>query len=483
MSLSLRTICLTLGCAVISVLPGSVRAQEPSGLAAAIAIEEAVVEAIARAERSVVAIAMFRRDAERPITNFRDGDVPLDAIPDAWATGVVIDRKGLILTTWHVLKDTHESTRQYIRIAGKPLWIKVKWNKARVKGADPFSDLAVLEIDPTEAATLDLQPIKYGDASKLKKGQIAITLGNPYAIARDGEVSASWGIISNLRRKAPPQPDESPPQSRPTMHHFGTLIQTDAKLNLGTSGGPLLNLRGEMVGLTTSMAALVGYEKSAGYAIAVDDVFRRVVDTLKEGREVEYGFLGVSPTDLSHLERLRGDQGVRIDRIVDGTPAAQKLRSNDVVTHIDGKPMRSTADLMLTIGSQPAGGQVLLRVERFGGPTFVPITLTKNRIVGEQVITAPKPAWRGLRVDFPAALRSLEFAEPIPAGCVIISEVEPASPAAEASLDAGMQITHVEGMPVSTPADFAAALAGRNGPVKLWLRDKQRPFAVVQPKM
>ncbi len=479
MPFSLKTICLALGVAVTFGLTGHAHGQEPSGLAAAIAIEEAVVDAIARAERSVVAIAMFRRDADRPITNFRDGDIPdLDAIPDNWATGVVIDRKGLILTTWHVLKDTQKTTRQYIRIAGKPLWISV-----RVKGADPFSDLAVLEIDQTEVGTLDLQPIKYGDASKLKKGQIAITLGNPYAIARDGEVSASWGIISNLRRKAPPQPDESPPLSRPTMHHFGTLIQTDAKLNLGTSGGPLLNLRGEMVGLTTSMAALVGYEKSAGYAIAVDDVFRRVVDTLKEGREVEYGFLGVSPSDLSHFDRLQGEQGVRIDRVVEGTPAEQRLRPSDVVTHIDGKPMRTTADLMLAVGSHAAGSQVLLRVDRYGGPAIIPITLTKNHIVGERVVTTPKPAWRGLRVDYPAALRSLDFPEPIPSGCVIISEVEPASPAAEASLDAGMQITHVEDTPVSTPAEFAAAVAGRNGAVRLWLRDEQRPMVVVPPKM
>src|SRR5207342_2000310 len=105
--------------------------------------------------------------------------------------------------------------------------------------------------------------------------------GNPYAIARDGQVSASWGIVANLSRKAGPIPDETSPAGvrNTSLHHYGTLIQTDAKLNLGTSGGALLNLKGEMVGLTTSLAAAVGYEQAAGFALPVDDAFRRAVET------------------------------------------------------------------------------------------------------------------------------------------------------------------------------------------------------------
>src|SRR4030095_2005596 len=114
------------------------------------------------------------------------------------------------------------------------------------------------------------------------------------AIARDGQPSASWGIVSNLARKNGPTPVPNPRSptgsmsSKQTLSQFGTLIQTDAKLNLGTSGGALLNLKGEMVGLTTSMAAISGYEQAAGYAIAVDDVFRQALKALEEGREVEY---------------------------------------------------------------------------------------------------------------------------------------------------------------------------------------------------
>ncbi len=137
----------------------------------------------------------------------------------------------------------------------------------------------MLEIDAK-----DLKPIVLGDASTLKKGQIAIALGNPYAIARDGQASASWGIIANIARKAAPLTSEDGTRKqKDKLYHFGTLIQTDAKLNLGTSGGALVNLKGEMIGLTTSMAAISGYEQAAGYAIAVDDVFRQALRVASGG--------------------------------------------------------------------------------------------------------------------------------------------------------------------------------------------------------
>ena len=108
---------------------------------------------------------------------------------------------------------------------------------------------------------LDFPPIVLGDGASLRKGQIVLSLGNPYGIAADGQANACWGIVSNLARKAPPVPDELDVSGKPTIHHFGTLIQTDAKLNWGTSGGALLNLRGEMVGLVTSLPMTPGYEE------------------------------------------------------------------------------------------------------------------------------------------------------------------------------------------------------------------------------
>ena len=120
-------------------------------------------------------------------------------------------------------------------------------------------------------------------------------------------MAAGLGIVSNLSRKRRRwSGNPIPCASKPTLHHFGTLVQTDAKLPLGTSGGALLNLDGEMVGLTTAMAAGAGYDQAAGYAIPVDEAFRRIVEALNRGQEVEYGLLGISPQSLSLDEIRRG---------------------------------------------------------------------------------------------------------------------------------------------------------------------------------
>ena len=138
------------------------------------------------------------------------------------------------------------------------------------------------------------------------------------------------------------------------MHHFGTLIQTDAKLNMGTSGGPLLNLKGEMVGLCVALAAAAGYETSAGYAIPVDATFRRVLNTLKEGREVEYGFLGIRPANLQPGEVLAGLHGMRVEWVVPGTPAARfGLKPDDIITNVDRTPLYDADGLVLEVGKLP----------------------------------------------------------------------------------------------------------------------------------
>jgi len=339
--------------------PAPIGPETLSGPAVVAAMEQALVETIARAERSVVAIARVHRQVPgetftlelRP-DPFGRPAVPAappqptdpDFIPMEYATGVIVDSRGLVLTACHVLG---EQSDYYITTHDRRVY------RAQVKGADPRSDLAVLAFD----AASGLQPIRFGDATQLRKGQIVVALGNPYAIARDGQASASWGIVANLSRKAPPLAQAGATSARPTLHHFGTLIQTDAKLNLGTSGGPLLNLRGEMVGLSVALAAVSGYQSAAGYAIPVDQTFRRVVDTLKQGREVEYGFLGVQPVDLPLSERLAGLQGLRVERVVPGTPAARSgLRTDDIIVAVDGRPVADSDALMLQVGRLPAGG-------------------------------------------------------------------------------------------------------------------------------
>ena len=467
--------------ALLATSGSAVRAQEPgpSGLAAAAAIEQAMVEAIARAEKSVVSIARVRRSETAPMDPEPGSS---DFVPNEFATGVVVDAKGLIVTNAHVLgKEDYESSDFYVTTIDRKTYPAIVKAPAQVKGSDPRMDLAVLQIQAT-----DLTPIKFGQAKQLKKGQIVIALGNPYAIARDGQCSASWGIISNLGRKLGPEPPDSPNGVKPTLHHFGTLIQTDAKLNLGTSGGPLINLQGEMVGLTTSLAALAGYEQAAGYAIPVDETFLRVLEALKAGREVEFGFLGIAPVDFSMVKVLEGNQGAIVNSVVTGTPADQAgLRRGDVVIAVEGEQVHDMDDLMLLVGRLPVESAVRLTVLREGQVENLTAELAKFPVRGRKVVTAPAPGWRGAHIDFvTATLDGLQrpafgYAE----GGVVITEVDPESPAARAGLERNVLITHVGGTRVDTPREFRRAVEGREGAVelRLWRSPEDRPTCRVEP--
>lgn len=448
-------------------------AQEPSGAAVAAALEQSIADAIERAEPSVVSIARYRRDegAElsldpRPPSN--------DLIPNEFGTGVIVDARGLVLTNYHVLGE--DSDYRITTVDGRTF-------DASIKGADPRSDLAVLELSGVDS-NAQFTPIPLGDASKLRKGQFVIALGNPYAIARDGKASASWGIVANLARKASPALyNEDLAAVKQTIHQFGTLIQTDAKLNLGTSGGPLLNLQGEMIGLITSEAAISGFEQAAGYAIPVDETFRWVVEKLKEGREAEYGFLGVQPANLAPDLPL---QGTLLNSVVSGTPAYRAgLRTDDVVVAVNGEPIDGVDQLMLHVGRLPAESTVRLTVERSGGRKEILAELAKFRVTGKKIITQPAPSWRGARVDYVTAVLDLRNPRAfLPESGVVVTEVETESPAWQAGLRPDMLVTHVESTPVATPREFRNAVDSRDDAVevRVWNSESDKPtFTVAAP--
>lgn len=440
------------------------------------AMQESVRRAIERNGRSVVSIARIKnRQAVSPLAPFDraavleslgTGSFPshsrLAFAPNGYATGVVVDSKGLILTSAHVLLD---DCRYVICSQGRAY-------DAKVIGADPRSDLAVLEI--VEAVPqVAFKAVKLGDASTLRRGQMAVALGNPRVIAHEGTICGSIGVISNLGCKAPPIDGENHPRrSRPTLHHFGTLIQCDVQLNASTSGSALVNIEGEMVGLTTSLA-LTGSDRAAGYAQPVDETFLRVVATLKQGREVEYGLLGVTPQPLTAAESRAGLSGARVGSI-DYSSAAYRsgLRVGDIITSIAGAAIASEDDLMLHIGRQPAGVSLPIEISR-GGQTFKLVaTLSKYPVIGKQVFT-PEPAWRGLRVDYASVRVVGPFSHPLGPdlyeGCVWIRDVESNSPAWQSGLRTGMFITHVDDARVTTPAQFRAATTGKQREVKIRL--------------
>jgi serine protease Do len=227
-----------------------------------------------------------------------------------------------------------------------------------------------------------------------------------------------------------------------------------------------------MIGLTTSLAATAGFEQAAGYAVPVDDTFRRVVDTLKEGREVEYGYLGVTLENLKDTELAKGAHGARVEIVQRGSPADRAgLQRSDVVTHVNDQSIFDADGLMLEVGRLPVESLVQLTVQRDDRERKVHVELAKYPVRGVKVVTAPAPAWRGLRVDYATALptdtRRLPYDRVSPEGCVVVTEVEKDSPAADAQLQVGMYITQAGGAMVRTPREFQAAVAGKSGEVSL----------------
>jgi len=490
------------------VWPATGGAQEPAPAAptvpdALVALEDAMVKAIERAQQSVVAIARVRKgspalrapdDALVPsqFENFplsfltESNPASPDFVPNEFATGVVLDRDGHIVTNYHVLGDPTQND-YFIWAQRRPFKVLRVDAPEAVKAGDPWTDLAVLKV-----AASDLEPMPLGDASTLRKGMIVIALGNPYGIARDGEVSASWGIISNLRRATAPDPRTTGVGSdRSSLDQFGTLIQTDARLDFGTSGGALVNLRGEMIGLTTSLAAVVGYEQPAGFAIPVDDTFRTVVDMLKQGRLPTFGFLGVQPEHLSLVDRQAGRFGARVLRVVPGTPAAKAgVQPDDVITHVNATQVYDKNSLFRELSRLPADETVTLTFERRVALREQPKVMTTNVVLSKKYVAGarppfaqvPDPLWRGLRVEYPSALPpqlSTLGAQAVDVeGCVAVAQVLRDSPAWRAGLRSGEYISHVGSRRVSTPGQFHEVVAPLTGDVRLQLTTGEGPEAL-----
>jgi serine protease Do len=465
-----------------------IRGDEPGGLAAAAAIQEAFIKAIESAERSVVSIsrdkrqALFHQDNRVPVGRDRSPD-PADPnwVPNEFGAGVVIDRAGLILTNYHLVRGGPVEGKAEQK-ADQTLFVRLSDRRgfeARILAADPRSDLAVLKIPVSDLPAFELE----NKTLPVRKGQFVIALGNPYAIARDGSASATWGIVSNISRQAMNEGDANDSERRrnETIHHLGTLIQLDARLELGTSGGALLNLQGELIGMTTSLAAIVGYEKSAGFAIPFDDSMKRIIKSLRQGKEVEYGFLGVEPGEILPGESVsiefapiaaRIKRGAaRIISVVPNLPAQRAgLYPGDVVLTVGDKRVFGVNDLVREIGLIAPGSEARLSIFRpqLGRELEVKVEVGKWPVVDEEnlVATAPlRDPWRGISYDYSTGRKRFFSIAPThePLQGVRIVEVRPGTQTAAKDLQPGDLITAVKGTPVRSPREFADAVKKENG--------------------
>lgn len=471
---------------VLASVPG-VRAQDDrladEGVRHLEAMEAAIRRAVARAQPSVVAVFLLERT--EGVANFTVGQNRISPFlrdqsndpdsqafrPNVFGSGVVVERPGLVLTCYHVIRPALQEGRFEILVRDAT----GRKHEARILAADPRSDLATLELLSAEEVLP--RPIAIGDGSTLFIGQSILAIGNPYGVAAsDGSTSVSRGIISNVRRR--PAPSVAPTMTEDaTIDSYGTLVQTDARLNMGVSGGGIINIQGELVGITMALAAATGYETPGGFAMPTDALTRRVIATLAEGREMEYGFLGIEPGTITarqaEAEGMLPVDGTRVVNIKPFLPAyLAGLKQNDIITAINGKPVKNNNDLVLAVGSLPVGTIVEADVVRGKSRVQLKLPLAKFPLRGQVYVTNKRPTWNGLRVDhLSILLRDFSFSDDpfseMSSGGVVVVDVEPNSPAAGKGLQPRMVITRVNGELVNWPDEFDQRVANATGPVRL----------------
>lgn len=435
--------------------------------------------AVVKSAKSLVTVARVRLDesapplVERerfPPEEYRTGTGPADPdfLPHELGVGVVVDREGLILTSLHLLGEIHHS-RYFV-------WVQRRAFPAKVKAADPWLDVAVLEI-----AADDLLPIELGDARQIKAGDNAFVSGDPLSIARDGEPAICEGRIARIGCEAPTQflpvmrnGLEQVSQRRETLHHYGTLLQFESTPLLTGSGGALFDASGRLIGLMTTYMGPAGQEAAGGLAIPIDNDFRKALETLKRGALPEYGLLGLAPRAAKLVDPTL-KIGAAVEDVMPGTPAAKVgLRPGDIITHVDDQMVQDDLHLIRLVSALPAESQVTLRVLRdlrAKKTLLLKATLSKkyHESAREPFAEIHEPAWRGMRVDYATASPVFrELARHVdPEGCIAVVDVERDSPAWKAGLRNGTFVSHVGKQRVSTPRQFREAVEQQTGEAAL----------------
>jgi serine protease Do len=274
-------------------------------------------------------------------------------------SGIIVKSDGYILTNYHMVQGASgiEVTLQ----DGRKF-------PAQVLGKDSRSDLAMVKINAENLPSAEL-----GDSSQSKAGQWVMALGNPFGyLLKDNQATLTVGVISATHRRLIDLGFGAGP-------YYFDLIQTDAAINPGNSGGPLVNLKGQVIGINVAMFSASGSFSGIGFAIP-SNVAKNVLNTLMEGEEVVYGWLGVgvAPVDQRMVKDLRlpDAEGVLILKIFEASPAEKsKLKEMDVIRKINLRPVKSSEDLIQEVASLRAGASIQLEVFREGQKMDIEVLL------------------------------------------------------------------------------------------------------------
>ena len=363
----------------------------------------------------------------------------------ALGSGFVIDEKGLILTNNHVV--------------AKASSIKIKLMdgtvlNAKIVGKDPKTDLALIKVTPGKNFP---RPVKLGDSDAIQVGDWVMAVGNPFGLSH----TVTAGIISAKGRVIGAGP-------------YDDFLQTDAAINPGNSGGPLFNMKGEVIGINT---AIIKGGQGIGFAIPIN-LAKQLLPQLEKGKVVR-GWLGVQIQDitpaLAKTFKLKKKEGVLISDVLSDSPAEKAgLKRGDVITTFNGKKVKNAYDISRLVAATPPKTKVSIEIVRNGKEKELQVTIGTMPTASKEIASSfegPENRW-GMRVQqITPELANKTGISPNIKG-VIITEIKPNSPAANAGLRAGDVILEVDRLRIHNLKDYEKALrkAGKESTLLLLIR-------------
>ena len=442
---------------------------DDNSIGALLALDQAMETLAARVTPAVVNVAVTSRSKPQMSDDqmqqfqqqlppglapfFNHPQRPQQQIEHGIGSGVLISPDGYIVTNNHVVDGAVD-----INVTLKDRRIM----HAKVIGTDPLTDLAVIKIDGN-----NLPNAPWGNSTELRPGQTVLAFGNPFGF----RFTVTRGIVSGLNRPNPFSQNRRSP---------GSFIQTDAAINPGNSGGPLVDARGEVIGINTFLVSSSDSFSGMGFAIP-SQIVRPTVETIIRDGKVRHGYMGIGISDVTpenaKFFHVENNEGAVVTQVEDGSPAAKAgLKVGDVITELDGSKVTDASELQIQVGQKQPGTAIKLSVLRDGKNVSVPLTLeemgSRDRD-GKEVGSNEhgKPRWGLGLTDMTSELREQLQASGDVHGAVV-EQVQPGSAADNAGLQRGDVIVEVNRHPVQNADDVQKALSavpkGQDALVLVW---------------
>jgi serine protease Do len=379
---------------------------------------------------------------------FNSPSQPQNRMEHGLGSGVIISPDGYIVTNNHVIDGAVD-----IRVTMSNREVL----SAKLVGADPLTDLAVIKVNGS-----NLPSVPWGNSANLHPGQTVLAFGNPYGF----RFTVTRGIVSALNRPNPDASDRRKP---------GEFIQTDAAINPGNSGGALVNARGELIGINTFLISSSGSFSGMGFAIPAQ-IVQPTVETLIRDGKVTHAYIGIQIADVTpdnaKFFQMNKAEGALISQVEPDAPGAKAgLRTGDVITELDGKPVTDAGQLQMTVGQKRPGETIHLLVVRDSKPTSVAVKLELLG-GGRGAETAGGEHGKGrwglslgdltpdVRNELGQAQERGQGQAQGPVHGAVVEDVQPGSPADNAGLQRGDVIMEVNRHSVKSASEVAQALSG-----------------------